>query len=494
MGAPQRLGGRLPRFEAGQGRRYCQCRRSPLGLGATTPRAARSDVLVLSNGHGEDAIACSVVQELMTSPAIRSIKVLPIVGEGKSFRKLGLQNVCERSAVMPSGGFIYRRPLALVRDLKSGLVGLTVDQMRALKAWVDDVVEREEAEAIPVLVAVGDVVPLLFSAIACRRFRKKRKGMEAEVEVEVEESERKEPLVVFVGCAKSQYYLKASRQEKKCVYYRWERWLLSRSCCRLVAPRDKLTAEVLERHLGEKVKYLGNPMMDNIEPSGLIETWRNEEETKKKTRKWVTLLPGTRPGEMMRNAVQILSVCALVGRRCSDTAFAFVLSIPDSSQMEAFDSLVLESGWRRRPSSNLVQREEGEELYLYDRGEGRRSDSILILSDSVYPDAISSCDAAIAMAGTATEQCVGLGNPVVTLIGEGPQFNRSFAEAQVDLLGSDSIRLARTVPEAAEFLEIVLLKDEDASRRAKANGARRMGYPGASRRIADAALELIAAV
>ena len=98
------------------------------------------------------------------------------------------------------------------------------------------------------------------------------------------------------------------------------------------------------------------------------------------------------------------------------------------------------------------------------------------------------------MAGTATEQCVGLGNPVVTLIGEGPQFNRSFAEAQVDLLGSDSIRLARTVPEAAEFLEIVLLKDEDASRRAKANGARRMGYPGASRRIADAALELIAAV
>jgi uncharacterized protein (TIGR03492 family) len=34
------------------------------------------------------------------------------------------------------------------------------------------------------------------------------------------------------------------------------------------------------------------------------------------------------------------------------------------------------------------------------------------------------------MTGTAAEQCVGLGKPVLQLVGEGPQFTANFAEAQ----------------------------------------------------------------
>ena len=41
----------------------------------------------------------------------------------------------------------------------------------------------------------------------------------------------------------------------------------------------------------------------------------------------------------------------------------------------------------------------------------------------------------ISMAGTATEQAIGLAKPVIQIEGKGPQFTKSFAEAQRRLLG-----------------------------------------------------------
>ena len=41
----------------------------------------------------------------------------------------------------------------------------------------------------------------------------------------------------------------------------------------------------------------------------------------------------------------------------------------------------------------------------------------------------------ISMAGTAAEQAIGLGKPVIQIEGKGPQFTKSFAEAQRRLLG-----------------------------------------------------------
>ena len=48
---------------------------------------------------------------------------------------------------------------------------------------------------------------------------------------------------------------------------------------------------------------------------------------------------------------------------------------------------------------------------------------------------IQQCDLLLSMTGTAAEQCVGLGKPVLQLEGEGPQFTPGFAEAQRRLLG-----------------------------------------------------------
>ena len=43
----------------------------------------------------------------------------------------------------------------------------------------------------------------------------------------------------------------------------------------------------------------------------------------------------------------------------------------------------------------------------------------------------------ISMSGTAAEQAVGLAKPVIQIEGKGPQFTKSFAEAQRRLLGNN---------------------------------------------------------
>ncbi len=60
-------------------------------------------------------------------------------------------------------------------------------------------------------------------------------------------------------------------------------------------------------------------------------------------------------------------------------------------------------------------------------------------------------DLLICMAGTAAEQAVGLCKPVGQLVGKGPQFTASFAEAQRRLLGP-TIFCVQGVPGAEKTL------------------------------------------
>ena len=52
-----------------------------------------------------------------------------------------------------------------------------------------------------------------------------------------------------------------------------------------------------------------------------------------------------------------------------------------------------------------------------------------------FENILSKSDFAISMSGTAAEQAVGLSKPVIQLEGKGPQFTKTFAEAQRRLLG-----------------------------------------------------------
>jgi uncharacterized protein (TIGR03492 family) len=112
-----------------------------------------------------------------------------------------------------------------------------------------------------------------------------------------------------------------------------------------------------------------------------------------------------------------------------------------------------------------------------------KNNAKLFLSQYAYEDCLHLSNLAIAMAGTATEQFVGLGKPVFSLPGEGPQFTSNFAKRQTYLLG-ESIILVNNVGEIGKALKFIL--DSPEKRQAIAeNGKKRLGKPGAAARIAN---------
>jgi uncharacterized protein (TIGR03492 family) len=88
----------------------------------------------------------------------------------------------------------------------------------------------------------------------------------------------------------------------------------------------------------------------------------------------------------------------------------------------------------------------------------------------------------LATAGTATEQLVGLGVPVLSLPGPGPQFKRGFARRQSRLLGG-AVRSCHSPAELALHLQR-LLEDPGLRRRLGVIGRSRMGGAGGSDRLA----------
>ncbi|MEL6166470.1 MAG: hypothetical protein AAFR37_22920 [Cyanobacteria bacterium J06628_3] len=117
----------------------------------------------------------------------------------------------------------------------------------------------------------------------------------------------------------------------------------------------------------------------------------------------------------------------------------------------------------------------------------KRKNGYMIFTQSAYNDCLHLGDIAIAMAGTATEQFVGLGKPAFIIPGEGPQFTPSFAEAQTRLLGSSVILVQEPTDVAAEIQ--TLFSDPDKLHTIANNGRRRMGKPGAAKRIAECLME-----
>ena len=192
-------------------------------------------LLCISNGHGEDAIALPVLQELRKLDPTTEIVTLPIVGVGKAYSNNDFA-IAGQVQTLPSGGFNQDRR-QLVRDLRGGLAGLTIDQLQTVRNW---------GKSGGQILAVGDIVPLLFAWLSGADY-------------------------AFIGTAKSEYYIRdsqgqilASQQDSIEVktgsyYFPWERWLLSRDRCKAVFPRDKLTVENLRKHQIPAFD-LGNPM------------------------------------------------------------------------------------------------------------------------------------------------------------------------------------------------------------------------------------------
>ena len=390
-------------------------------------------LLVLSNGHGEDVIAIRIIERLIEDSELE-ITALPIVGQGHAYQKLDIP-IAGRVQQMPSGGFIYKGGAPLWQDLKGGLISLTLEQIKLVRQWGKDGGK---------ILAVGDIVPLLYAWISKADY-------------------------AFVGTAKSEYYLRdeigwlpqTSWLERKfnSVYMPWERWLMKRDRSLAVFPRDSLTTEVLYKY--DILAYdLGNPMMDGLTSKNKpIDPYRLN----------VLLLPGSRMPETIRNWQQILTGVWSVIKALPQEKLSFNAAIAPGIDLKPFTINAVAQGW------HVTDRQEQTVVLM-------QNHRTLTLTKEHNQKFFHEADVALAMAGTATEQFVGLGKPAVIFPGDGPQFTPAFAEAQSRLLGCSILMVENSFQAGGAIAKVI--DDEERLNAIAANGKRRMGEPGAAKRIA----------
>jgi uncharacterized protein (TIGR03492 family) len=400
-------------------------------------------LLCISNGHGEDGIAVRILKQLRQLPGAPSLAALPIVGEGRAYEKVGVP-IQGPTQAMPSGGFVYMDRHELLRDLQGGLVGLTLAQLRAVRQW---------AAGGGKILAVGDIVPL---AIAWQS------GADYS----------------FIGTAKSEYYLRDETHRlpgrpplegwSGSVYVPWERWLMAHPRCQEVFVRDQLTADILQKR-GVPAQYPGNPMMDDLETS--TDTLAQITATFAPAPALLTLalLPGSRAPEVFDNWQRMVTAIASVMETFGDRQIRLLAALTPALNLAAFKDVLLETGWQPVAGAYPTF---------------QRANGVLVLTTDAFAECLHLADAALATAGTATEQAVGLGKPVVTFPGPGPQFTYAFAESQSRLLGP-SVLLLSQPSDTGEALRDCLA-DGPRLQRIAENGRRRMGQPGAASAIAQA--------
>jgi uncharacterized protein (TIGR03492 family) len=397
-----------------------------------------SRLLCISNGHGEDAIALRILTALRTIHPHLELAALPLVGEGSTFQRQDIPPIAA-TKTLPSGGFIYMDSRQLARDLKGGLVQLTLAQLKALKQW---------AQSGGAVLAVGDVIPAAFAWWS---------GL---------------PYAV-VGTAKSAYYLRDEYGSlpglpwyagwANSIYLPWERWLMSRDRCRTVIVRDELTRGELQQ-LGMNHVFAGNPMMDGLSLTAQAAVLKPSDSQTLV----IALLPGSRAPEAYANWQIILRAVDAVLQQYATRPVQFLGAIAPALDLEVLRSALNQAGWQPAPHATGVG---------FTKANGR-----LILTQTAFSDCLQLADAAIALAGTATEQFVGLGKPAFTIPGAGPQFNPTFATLQTRLLGP-SVILVEDAAAVGAAMEAVLT-DPDRLETIRQNGLQRMGPPGAAKAIA----------
>lgn len=406
-------------------------------------------LLVLSNGHGEDLIARRILEALGQRRPELPLSVLPLVGEGDAFAGLAQLQRLGPLATLPSGGFSNQNLGALLRDLSAGLLERTLAQRQAVRRW---------ARNGGAVLAVGDLLPLLLAWDSGLPY-------------------------AFVGTPKSDYTWRSGPGRSPladrvhgCKGSEWDPWewaLMGHRRCRLCACRDGLTARGLRRR-GVQALAPGNPMMDGFSADA-PPAWLAGHQP-------LLLLPGSRDPEARRNLRRLLEALPRCRRRIDGGSR--LLLLPTGRQPAATDlaDLLQAGGFRPHP----IPAGSGAASAWQDT-----AGDLLLHGPGLFSRWAPWATVALACAGTATEQCVGLGVPALSLPGPGPQFQAGFARRQSRLLGG----AVAVCPDAAGLAVQLdrLLDDPDLRRRLGNRGRRRMGAAGGSGRLADLLAERLLA-
>lgn len=440
-------------------------------------------LLCLSNGHGEDVIAKRILTSLSQDNPCIQLSALPMTGAGSAYQSASIP-IIGPTQVLPSGGFLNRDPKQLARDLQKGLLALTRSQLSTIKTW---------AKTGDAILAVGDVVPLLFAYLSGLPY-------------------------AFIGTAKSEYWLRDEQGKlpatklwerlegwSGAVYLPWERWLMSRDRCRAVFVRDGLTAKQLQ-HLGVPAQYAGNPMMDGLDPTGKLTdllTDLSASARQRLTQPSQSSLDKSLEGAHPTDPDKAKATARYVTPKQQPVTPLMIALLPGSRQPEAYENwehmLVaipgLMAAFPNRPlillaaiAPSLSTEKLQASLSTWQAQSGpyptftHQNMTLLLIADA-YGDCLEQSEIVIATAGTATEQFVGLGKPAVTLPGNGPQFTPAFATVQAKMLGP-SVQMVRQADEIGGAIAKII-RDPDRLQLIYRNGKQRMGESGAGDRIAQ---------
>jgi uncharacterized protein (TIGR03492 family) len=329
-------------------------------------------ILLLSNGHGEDLSGALIGRALVERGL--TVDALPLVGHGRAYEQAGIR-LRGRTREYSTGGLGYTSAFGRLTELVQGQVIYLLSRLLLL---------LRIAPRYQLILVVGDVIPVIAAWLSGR------------------------PTATYL-VAYSSHYEGKLRLPWPCAS------CLRQRRTRAIYSRDALTAADLTGQLQRSVHFLGNPFFDGaLSPS---------EPLKGHPRQRLGLLPGSRLPEALHNLELMLRVLERLPEplRPAERLGLHAALVGKLTPQEVAP-LASRLGWKLQL--------EGEERCSLQRGPLQ-----LQLEWGRFAAVVQQCDLLLSMTGTAAEQCVGLGKPVLQLVGDGPQFTANFAEAQRRLLG-----------------------------------------------------------
>jgi uncharacterized protein (TIGR03492 family) len=394
-------------------------------------------LLVLSNGHGEDEIAVRVLDELRAAAKHPlNVGVWPLVGKGHAYRRRGWPIVGATNC-LPGEGFGTLDARLMLRDLRAHWIGNHWRQFRSTLSL---------AGRYRLSMVVGDIVPTLAAAVIRTPF-------------------------VFIGSAKSAY--SGLRHT-----YSWPERLLLRRNCRMIYPRDAMTAAELDG-FGLPVRFVGNPMMDGLAGSGAGFDIDGDALV-------ITMLAGSRADAEI-NTVDLLGIAQRLAEHFGPARNLHFLfpAHPDLN----FDRVRQLLG-SRNMAWHCVDKNSGAETGAASTIDFQANAAVAHLVKDRFADCLLQAEIAIGMAGTANEQAIGLGVPLIVVPASGVQGDR-YVRMKMKYFGDAAIAVKPDPQEVVKAVNRILGDPTLRSEMVRA-GRARMGESGASASIARDILGLIA--
>ena len=391
-------------------------------------------LFLVSNGHGEDLSGASLGRALVQLGA--SVASCPLVGHGEAYKGLGIP-VVTATRSFPTHGMGYQSLRGRLQELGNGQ---TIHGLR------QSIAAAGFARHHDAVVAVGDVVPVVVARLSRR------------------------PAFCYLA-AYSSHYEGRLRLPWPC-----GRSLRSRRFVGVFS-RDRATATDLSAQLKRRVEFLGNPFLDAVAVGAMP--------LPPLPHPRVGLLPGSRLPEALNNLALMLGMLLHLPQDQGEGSLGLVAALVKDVTVDHLAAVAEQRGWRLQQQSPRCPGAAAMELV--------HGDLRVELYWGRFADVLHGSQLLVAMAGTATEQAVGLEKPVLQMPGAGPQFTPRFAEAQRRLLGP-SVFCGAGLPGSATNardtarLLLLLLRDGDVPTICLRTAHGRIGRQGGSTAMAQAIL------